>query len=345
VLEECELLALAEVRPNLGKKAQARFRIPRLYQSHKELGADKDIAAAVVSGHFAGQGEIAKDLLLAGKDVFMEKPMAVSVEQGERILEAERRSGKRLMVGYMKRFDGGNVLVKEMVGGFLKSGEMGKIRFVRNHGFCGDWIAGLDTPWEGSDEHVPPPPAVKPAWMPDEFFRGYVGYLQQYTHNINLVRWFLDAGDRAKVRIVDLDAADGYSGVVVLDVAGVRAVIESGSVAYHAWDEHTQIFFEKGWIRTEAPPLLLRNMPAKVELCRTDEGRGTARTEVFPATGWTWSFKEEMRNFADCVRTGAQFRSPASDAMVDVRIFEEIYRMHVESRAAKGGGPVAEKGK
>jgi len=331
-LPGCEFVALAEVRPELGKKAQDRFRIPKLYRDHKELAVDKEIDAVAVSGHFAGQGEIAREVLLAGKDVFMEKPMAVSVEQAERILEAERKSGKRLMVGYMKRYDGGNLKVRELVGNWRKTGEMGGITFARNHGFCGTWDAGIDTPQETTDEKVPDAPMIKPSWMPDEYYGGYIGYLQQYTHNVNLLRWFLDAGENVKIRTVDLDPQYGYSGVVIMEIAGVKAVLESGYVKYHAWDEHTQIYFEKGWIRTGAPPLLHRNTPATVEVCRTDGD--TVKSEIFPASGWTWSYKEELRHFIECVATGAPFRSPASDAMVDVRTFEEIYRKHI---AAMGG--------
>ena len=37
------------------------------------------------------------------------------------------------------------------------------------------------------------------------------------------MRWLLDAGDDAKVRAVDLDE-DGMTGVVILEIAGVRAI-------------------------------------------------------------------------------------------------------------------------
>jgi len=331
LLDECELVAIAEVRRDLGERVQQRHRIPRLYNSHLELAADQGIQAVAVSGRFSAQGELAIDLLLAGKDVFMEKPMAVSVEQAERILQAERKSGRRLMVGYMKRYDAGNVRVKELIDGFRVSGELGSIRFVRNHGFCGDWTAGLDTPREHSDQPIPEPPARWPAWLPDKFHAGYLSYLQQYCHNVNLLRWFLGEEGTGKVKSVDLDA-DGTAGIVVLEVGGVRTVIESGSVSYHAWDEHTQVYFEHGWIRTCAPPILLRNLPATVEVYRGERGEKT-RTEIFPAAGWTWSFKEEMRHFVRCVRDGEPFRSPAADAMQDVRLIEDIYRCYVQSAA------------
>ena len=331
-LPQCELLALAEVRPELGRRVQQKLGIPRLYPSHRELTEDGDVQAVAVSGHFAGQGEIAIDLLAAGKDVFMEKPMAVSVEQAERILTAQRKSGRRLMVAYMKRYDKGNVLVKELVDKFRQSGELGKVQYVRNHGFCGDWVAGLDAPMEQTDEPYPPAPTVRPAWLPERFFAGYVGYLQQYTHNLNLVRWLLDAGQDVKVKAVDLDAADGYTGVVLLEVAGVRAVIESGGIAYHGWEEHTQVYFRRGWVRSAAPPLLLRNAPATVEVYRTGEDGVSTRCDVFPAGGWSWSFKEEMRHLLDCLIDGSAFRSPAEDALCDVRTLEEIYRQFVAAQ-------------
>ncbi len=326
-IPELELAALAEVRPKLGKQVQAAFRIPALHADHRALAADPSIRAVCVSGHFAGQGEIARELLLAGKDVFMEKPMAVSVAQAQAILAAEKTSGKRLMVGYMKRYDAGNVRVKELIDGFRASGELGAVTYVRQHGFCGDWIGGLDTPVISTDEPMPAAPKIKPDWMPDAFVDRYISYLQQYTHNVNLVRWFLDAGDKVTVQHVDLDAK-GMAGVVILDVNGTRAIIESGWLDYHAWDEHTQVYFTKGWVRTEAPPLLMRNQPASVEVYRKAATGGWATERHLPKDTWTWSYKEELRHFAKSIMTGEPFRSPASDALADVRTLEEIYRKY-----------------
>jgi predicted dehydrogenase len=331
-LPECELIAVAEVRPDLGRRVQERFHIPRLYASHLEMAQDSDIQAVAISGHFVGQGELAADMLRAGKHVFVEKPMAVSVIQAQRILQAERASGKRLMVGYMKRYDSGNVLVKHLLDQFRTSNELGAIRYVRCHGFCGNWTAGSSRFVEQSDEPIPPVDPIIPDWMPPQFYRGYIGYLQQYTHNINLARWFLDASDDVAVKLVDLDGQDGMSGLVVLEVGGVRTLIESGQVAYHAWDEHTQVYFERGWVRTDAPPLLLENASASVEVYRSDGDKSSSRSELFPKDGWTWSYREEMRHFVTGALQGEPFRSPASDALTDVRILEEIYRRFVETQ-------------
>ena len=223
-LPECELLALAEVRHDLGRRVQARFDIPRFYTDHQAMLADPEIEAVAVSAAFALQGDIARDALLAGKDVFMEKPMAVSLAQADAILDAQRRSGKRLMVGYMKRYDAGNELVKAAIDQFRQSGELGTITYVRNHGFCGDWLGGIDVPTEATDEPMPTAPVKGPEWLPPEFLKQYLGYLQQYTHNLNLLRWLLDTGDNVSVRVVDLND-DGYTGVVILDIAGTRAVL------------------------------------------------------------------------------------------------------------------------
>ena len=328
-IPDCELVALAEVRTELGRKVQARYSVPRLYPHHLDLAVAPDIEAVAVSADFSLQGEIARDLLAAGKHVFMEKPMAVSLTQADAILAAGRETGARLMVGYMKRYDAGNELAKKAIDRFRASGELGGITYVRNHSFCGDWICGLDTPMETTEEPKPEAPPILPEWLPPEFAEGYLGYLQQYTHNLNLLRWFLDAGDDVTVRHVDLDE-DGYTGVVVLEVAGVRAVIESGSISHYRWDEHTQIYFRHGWVKAWAPPLLLKNVPAEVEIYRAGEVQTVEHPIPHPA--WSWSYKREAEYFVACVRSGKPFRAPGEDARTDVRLMEEIYRAYLDQR-------------
>jgi predicted dehydrogenase len=324
-IPECEVLAVAEIRPELGRKVQQRFGIPKLYRDHEALLADPDIQAIGVSAHFQAQGDVAREALLAGKDVFMEKPMAISVTQADAIIAAGRKTGKRLMVGYMKRYDAGNELVKAQIGQFRASGELGPVTYARNHGFCGDWVAGLDAPMDRTDEPYPPVTVVGPEWLPVAYMKQYLGYLQQYTHNINLLRWFLDAGDDVTVRAVDLD--EGYAGVVVLNMKGVRAVLESGGISHYRWDEHTQVYFKDGWVKTWAPPLLLKQVPAEVEVYRA--GKVQTFTKMVPQPAWTWSYKREAEAFIHGLQTGEPFRSPAEDTRTDVRLFEEIFKAYL----------------
>ena len=325
----CDLIALAELRQELGKKVQAHFAIPKFYPNHQAMLADPEIDAIAVSAAFMVQGQIARDALLAGKHVFMEKPMAVSVQQADAILDAARQSGKRLMVGYMKRYDAGNELVKRKIDEFRASGELGEITFARNHGFCGDWTAGIDVPMITSDEAMPQTPAIGPDWLPPAYLNSYLGYLQQYTHNVNLLRWFLDAGDDVTVRTVDLDE-DGYTGVTILDVGGTRAVLETGRVSHYRWDEHTQIYFRDGWIKTWAPPLLLKQVPAEVEIYCA--GKTQTFTRPVPQPAWSWSYKRQAEAFIHCLQTDTPFRSSGEDTRTDVRLFEEIFRLYLAQR-------------
>lgn len=326
----CELLALAELRPELGRRVQQSLGIPRLYRDHEALLADPDIDAIAVSAAFGVQGQIARDALEAGKDVFMEKPMAVSIAQADAILAAERRSGRRVMVGYMKRYDAGNELARAQIDALRASGEAGPVTYARNHGFCGNWTAGASGPPISTDEPMPPaPPPSLPAWLPADYAGRYLSYLQQYTHNINLLRWLLDAGNDVSVRVVDLDA-DGYTGLVVFDMAGVRATLETGQLSHYRWDEHTQVYFRDGWVATWAPPLLLKNQPAEVEVYRA--GRAQRFERLIPAAAWSWAYRREAEAFIRCLQTGEPFRSSASDTRTDVRLFEEIYRAFLEQQ-------------
>src|SRR6266852_2006533 len=89
----CDLIALAEVRTGLRDRIADRYRIPRRFSSHEEMARDPEIEAVGVSAGFTLQGQMARDLLRAGKHVFMEKPMAVTVKDAEAILAASREGG------------------------------------------------------------------------------------------------------------------------------------------------------------------------------------------------------------------------------------------------------------
>jgi predicted dehydrogenase len=181
-LPGCELVALAEKRPALREKVAARLGIPVRYSNHSELAQDPQIDAVAVSAGFAEQGDIAADLLRAGKHVFMEKPMAVSQRQAERILKAAREGHSRLMVAYMKRYDPGNIQRAEIAVSWRSKGTAGEVILARSHGFCGDWLIGLDVDqMVRTDEPLEPwmPDDELPEWLRSDFQSRYISYLYQ----------------------------------------------------------------------------------------------------------------------------------------------------------------------
>jgi predicted dehydrogenase len=262
----------------------------------------------------------------------MEKPMALSVAEAEELLEAADGGGGRLMVAYMKRYDAGDELAKRLIDGFRADGSYGDAFYARNHGFCGrHWNAGFRGRMETTDEPRPEPGAFRcPDWLPEELRTQYVWYLQQYTHNVNLLRWFLDAGDRVRVTAVDLDP-DGYTGIVVLDMKGVRAAIESGNTSHHGWDMNTQVYFQHGWVKVTSPPLLLDNVPESVEVYRGGERPELAHP--LPDPPYSWCYRREAEHFVQCVLSGEPFRSSGEDALTDVRVFEDIFKVWMGSRS------------
>src|SRR5260221_11407529 len=119
----------------------------------------------------------------------MEKPMAVWVRQAERILAAANEGNSRLMFGYMKRYDAGNRLVREMIREWQRDDGKGELLYIRCHGFCGNWIAGLDASGLIRPEESVEPLVVEellPDWLQKKFRGGYIGYFQENSHQVTL---------------------------------------------------------------------------------------------------------------------------------------------------------------
>jgi len=327
-LPDCDFQAIAEPRGDLGQSVARRYNIAKVYASHLEICADDEIEAVGVSAPYTIQARVAEDLLAAGKHVFMEKPMAVSVARAQEMVAASQRGKGRLMVGYMKRYDKGNVRLKELLDQWRASGEAGDLIYARNHGFCGaDWTYGRDpnVPFETSADAAPPAPDDCPEWIHENKRNSYLSYLQQWTHNVNLLRYFLgDDGGKTFVKSVQLDC-DGMTGLVVLEINGTRAIVESAGTQAHGWEEHTQVYFRGGWLKTGAPALLQKENPASLEIYRAAQGEILPQlTHEFAPP--SWAFREEAKHFLSCIRSGKTFRSSAEDTLNDVQIFEEIYR-------------------
>jgi len=73
--------------------------------------------------------ELARRALEAGKDVFVEKPLALTVEHGSRLLHLAEEGGRILAVGHVLEYHPGILRMRELVA----AGELGRVQYIYSH--------------------------------------------------------------------------------------------------------------------------------------------------------------------------------------------------------------------
>lgn len=117
----------------------------KVYESVEALVADETIDAVSVCTANVTHAEIAIKALNAGKHVLCEKPMATTLEQCIDMVEAARKSGKKLMIGQNQRFAPAHAKARELI----EAGEIGQLlTFETSFGHSGpeNWC-GKKNPW------------------------------------------------------------------------------------------------------------------------------------------------------------------------------------------------------
>jgi predicted dehydrogenase len=145
---------------------------PKIYRNYKELLADKDIHAVLIATPEHWHAQMVLDALAAGKDVYVEKPLCHTPEEGAQLVQAEKRTKQIVQVGMQRRsydlyLDGAKLVA---------NGTLGNVRMVRSWwlnnyvGNGGARNAKLDGPldweqWQGPvKQRIPPDPFIFRNW-------------------------------------------------------------------------------------------------------------------------------------------------------------------------------------
>lgn len=110
-----ELAALCTRRPHRLAEIADRLGVERRYTDYHELLADPTIDVVGVTTHFYDHRDIVIDALRSGKHVFVEKPMAPTAADCDRMIAAAAESPGFFMVGHICRFDPRVVLAKQAI--------------------------------------------------------------------------------------------------------------------------------------------------------------------------------------------------------------------------------------
>ncbi len=326
---DCEVVALAEIRPELGKKVAARYGIPNVYASHTELLAHEKLDGIVASQPFTRHGTLVPELLKARIPLFTEKPLAGTIQMGEKILQALATSGTWHMVGYHKRSDPATMAAKQQIDAFKKSGEIGKLKYVRILMPAGDWVAGGFNDLIGTNETLPPvawdPPAPD---MDKAAYDRYIGFVNYYIHQVNLMRHLL--GEPYRVTYAD------PSGVVLAgqSAGGAACVIEMTPYQTSIdWNEQAFVAFEKGYVRLDLPAPLASNRPGRVEVFK-DPGSGKTPETVIPTLPWVHAMRQQAMNFVRAIKGEIKPPCEAGEALEDLKVALQYLHCWKTSAAA-----------
>ncbi|MDE3164394.1 MAG: Gfo/Idh/MocA family oxidoreductase, partial [Acidobacteriota bacterium] len=100
----------------------------RPYRNYKDLLADREIQAVLIATPEHWHYQMVLDALAAGKDVYVEKPLCQTPEQGAALVEAERKSKNIVQTGMQRRSYDLYIEAR----GVVASGELGAVRMVRS---------------------------------------------------------------------------------------------------------------------------------------------------------------------------------------------------------------------
>jgi myo-inositol 2-dehydrogenase/D-chiro-inositol 1-dehydrogenase len=276
-LPNARLAAVADPVPG----AAERFSGVRPYRDPLELIADPDVDAVAICSPAASHADLVVAAAQAGKHVFCEKPMALTLDDADRAVVAARAAGVALQVGFNRRF------AREFsdMHARIADGAIGTPQLLRSltrdPGIAAD-VAARVKPWTIFNETL--------------------------IHDFDTLCW-LNPGARVTQVFAQADAlvhpqfADaGFLDTSVVQIRfdnGAFAIAEASFQAVYGYDIRGEVFGSGG-------VLLAGNSP---------ENAGRMNTELFAE-----AYVAQFAHFVDCVATGVEPSVNGGDARVALEI-------------------------
>ena len=125
-IPEAELAWICDGSDERRERWSAAFPSARATGDLEDLLADDSLDAVVVATDVPTHADLAVRALEAGKHCFVEKPLATSVTEAERVVEAAAAADRVLMVGHLLEYHPGIELLRELI----ENGELGDVRYI-----------------------------------------------------------------------------------------------------------------------------------------------------------------------------------------------------------------------
>ncbi|MEM3716382.1 MAG: Gfo/Idh/MocA family oxidoreductase [Candidatus Bathyarchaeia archaeon] len=322
-LRSGRIVAVMDIDELKAKALSEVYAVPRYYTDLDKMLSDREVEAVVVLTPPHTHPEIVVRAAEAGRHVYCEKPMATTVQEADRMIDACRRNNVKLMVAYMKRFNKSFRFIKDLV----DSGQLGGIFELRER-------------WD--NVRVFPPPVRRPPRQERTDYRLRLisggGFLQEDgSHPLDVARWWL--GDveevNAYVMIVDPERyeTENVACVTMRHKSGAVTTLHITMITHTKGEESYELFGTKGtltmrWLYHSSKSL----EPAIIHLHRNGREIQDLTLSVWE-TRWNplldlrenWQYLRELEHFCECILKDEEPYCTGEDGRAVVEIINAAY--------------------
>lgn len=295
---------VADSNPAAAEAASAATGAPAL--TWQEVLADRSSGAVAIATPAPTHAQLAIEALEAGKHVFVEKPLAVTLADATKVRDTALAAGKILMVGHLLRYHPAFIQLKAMV----DNGELGHIQYIYSNRLnFGRFRRVENILWSFSPHDLSMILALV-GEEPDEVHAVEAAYLHKTVADVTTTHLSFPGGQAAHVFVSWLHPYKEQKLVVVGDRG--MAVFDDG----RPWDSKLVIYaHEVSWI--DGSP---------------QADRAEARAVALQARE---PLSQECQHFLDCLETGAAPLTDGDEALRVLRILERAEASMGARRAPK----------
>jgi myo-inositol 2-dehydrogenase/D-chiro-inositol 1-dehydrogenase/scyllo-inositol 2-dehydrogenase (NAD+) len=277
-----ELVALVDNVQEVLSETANRFGIESRFLDLEDALSEADFDAVIITTPTFTHADLTKTAAEAGKHIFLEKPMALNLDECDEILQAVQNSGVLLQMGFMRRFDPEFVAAAARI----EAGEIGQPMLIKSltHG-----------------------PGLPPPWARD-LNKSNGNLAEVNSHDWDTGRWLMGSDfERVYVEVANFKGqARGVENEDFYDTSLVNIRFESGGLGSiscvcpcdYGYDARVEIIGEKGIMQIGE----LKGQ-AVVVCVNRDEGLATPIFRTWPER-FAEAYIREMQHFVDCIRSG-----------------------------------------
>ena len=303
--DKADLVAICDCDPNAIAAASKKYPMAIPSESADALLRDDDIDAVIIASSTKQHYAHAKAALLAGKHVFVEKPMTHSLKQAVELAEIAQRRNLRLMVGHTFLYNN----IVEDVKYRIDRGDLGEILYIYGQRLnLGKLRPDSDVIWNLAPHDVSIANYFLSARPKQVSGRGIVAVNK--------------ASALAEVGFIQLDYADGctvHFHLSLLDPKKIRQMVVVGSEKMLIYDDvdidrHVQIFDKRIAVEFSGPSNDLASFKSK----------SRAGDILIPSIRLKEPLIEEMEHFLECVLTQAPPKTNGAHGVEVIAILEAV---------------------